>query len=64
MFHQLLTPVGDSLLLSFAVAAIPIIVVLIMLGVLKRPSRSFVSMNSFMVRGSEIVRVALSMAWI
>jgi len=38
MFHQLLTPVGDSLWLSFLVAAIPIIVVLVMLGVLQRPA--------------------------
>src|SRR4051812_30513152 len=38
MFHQLLTPVGDSLGLSFVVAAIPIVVVLVMLGVLKRPA--------------------------
>src|SRR5690606_9944901 len=38
MFHQLLTPVGDSLLLSFLVATIPIIVVLMMLGVLRRPA--------------------------
>lgn len=38
IFHQLLTPVGDSLLLSFLVATIPIIVVLVMLGVLRRPA--------------------------
>ncbi|HKY18969.1 MAG TPA: L-lactate permease [Rhizomicrobium sp.] len=38
MFHQLLTPVGDSLLLSFLVAAIPIVVVLLMLGVFQRPA--------------------------
>jgi hypothetical protein len=38
MFHQLLTPVGDSLALSFLVAAIPIFVVLLMLGILKRPA--------------------------
>ncbi len=38
MFQQLLTPVGDSLLLSFLVAALPIIVVLVMLGVLQRPA--------------------------
>ena len=38
MFNQLLTPVGGSLLLSFLVAAIPIIVVLVMLGVLQRPA--------------------------
>ena len=38
MFHQLLTPVGDSLGLSFLVAAIPVIVVLVMLGVLQRPA--------------------------
>jgi lactate permease len=38
MFHQLLTPVGDSLPLSFLVAALPIAVVLVMLGVLHRPA--------------------------
>jgi lactate permease len=38
MFNQLLTPVGDSLALSFLVAAIPIVVVLVMLGVLQRPA--------------------------
>jgi lactate permease len=38
LFHQLLTPIGDSLLLSFLVASIPIIVVLVMLGVLQRPA--------------------------
>jgi lactate permease len=38
MFHQLLTPVSGSLALSFAVAALPIAVVLVMLGVLKRPA--------------------------
>ena len=38
MFHQLLTPVGDSLPLSFLVAAVPIAVVLVLLGVLRRPA--------------------------
>ena len=38
MFHQMLTPMGDSLLLSFLVAALPIVVVLVMLGVLRRPA--------------------------
>jgi lactate permease len=38
MFHQLLTPVGDNLLLSFIVASAPIAVVLVMLGVLRRPA--------------------------
>ncbi len=38
MFHQLLTPVAGSLPLSFAVAALPIVVVLVMLGVLRRPA--------------------------
>ena len=38
MFHQLLTPVGGSLPLSFIVAAIPVAVVLVMLGVLRRPA--------------------------
>src|SRR5450432_663025 len=38
MFHQLLTPVGDSLLLSFLVAILPIATVLVLLGVLKRPA--------------------------
>lgn len=38
MFHQLLTPVAGSLVLSFLVAALPIAVVLVMLGVLRRPA--------------------------
>lgn len=38
MFHQLVTPVAGSLLGSFLVATIPIAVVLILLGVLRRPA--------------------------
>jgi len=38
MFHQLLTPIGDSLGLSFIVAALPIVAVLVLLGVLRRPA--------------------------
>ncbi|MEA3197206.1 MAG: lactate permease [Gammaproteobacteria bacterium] len=38
MFHQLLTPVGGSLLLSFLVAILPIATVLVLLGILKRPA--------------------------
>ncbi|AOK24892.1 MULTISPECIES: L-lactate permease [Burkholderia] len=38
VFAQPLTPVGDSLLLSFLVAVIPIAVALIALGVLRRPA--------------------------
>ena len=38
MFHQLLTPVAGSLLISFLVAVSPIAVVLVMLGVLRRPA--------------------------
>ena len=38
MFHQLLTPVGDSLALSFLVAILPIATVLILLGVFRRPA--------------------------
>ena len=38
MFHQLLTPVAGSLPLSFAVATLPIVTVLVMLGVLRRPA--------------------------
>src|ERR1700710_1485129 len=38
MFRQVLTPVGGSLALSFVVAALPIIVVLVMLGGLRRPA--------------------------
>ena len=38
MFKQLLTPVGDSLPLSFLVAALPILTVLVLLGVLRRPA--------------------------
>ena len=38
MFQQLLTPVSGNLALSFAVASLPIVVVLVMLGVLRRPA--------------------------
>jgi len=38
MFHQLLTPVGESLLLSFVVAAVPIATVLVLLGIVRRPA--------------------------
>src|SRR6195952_5901743 len=38
MFHQILRPVADSLPLSFLVAVLPIAVVLVMLGVLRRPA--------------------------
>jgi lactate permease len=38
MFKQPLTPVADSLPASFLVAAVPIIAVLIMMGVLRRPA--------------------------
>jgi lactate permease len=38
MFHQLLTPIGNSLFPSFIVAALPIIVVLILLGWARRPA--------------------------
>jgi lactate permease len=38
MFKQLLTPVADSLPLSFIVAALPVAVVLVMLGVMRRPA--------------------------
>jgi lactate permease len=38
MFRQLLTPVGDSLGLSFLVAVLPIVTVLVLLGLLRRPA--------------------------
>lgn len=38
MFQQLLTPVGGSLGLSFIVATLPIVAVLVLLGVLRRPA--------------------------
>src|ERR1700681_2832451 len=38
MFHQLLTPVDDSLGLSFLVAVLPVLTVLLLLGVLRRPA--------------------------
>jgi len=38
MFHQLLTPVGGSLALSFSVAALPVVAVVLLLGVLRRPA--------------------------
>jgi lactate permease len=38
MFQQLLTPVGDSLALSFLVAALPVAAVLVLLGIFRRPA--------------------------
>jgi lactate permease len=38
MFQQLLTPVADSLFLSFLVAALPIVTVLVLLGIVRRPA--------------------------
>ncbi len=38
MFHQLLTPIANSLPLSFLVAALPIGTVLVLLGVARRPA--------------------------
>ncbi|KND52704.1 L-lactate permease [Candidatus Burkholderia verschuerenii] len=38
MFHQLLTPIANSLALSFVVAALPIVLVLILLGWARRPA--------------------------
>jgi lactate permease len=38
MFQQLITPVGGSLGLSFLVAILPVVAVLILLGVLRRPA--------------------------
>src|SRR5579859_6298405 len=38
MFHQILAPVAGNLFLSFLVGLIPIAVVLVLLGVLRRPA--------------------------
>jgi len=38
MFQQLLAPVGDNLALSFAVAVLPIVAILVLLGLLRRPA--------------------------
>jgi lactate permease len=38
MFHQLLTPVGNSLGLSCLVASVPVLAVLLLLGVMRRPA--------------------------
>src|SRR5437588_9967147 len=38
MFHQLLYPVANNLFLSFLVCIIPILVVLILLGIVRRPA--------------------------
>jgi L-lactate transport len=38
MFHQILAPVADNLFLSFLVGLIPIAVVLILLGIVRRPA--------------------------
>ena len=38
MFRQLLTPVGDSLGPSFLIAILPVVAVLVLLGLLRRPA--------------------------
>ena len=38
MFHQLLTPVANSLVLSCLVALLPVAMVLLLLGILRRPA--------------------------
>jgi len=38
MFQQLLTPIGNSLGLSFLVAALPVLTVVLLLGILRRPA--------------------------
>src|SRR6185436_3079953 len=38
MFNQLVTPVSDSLPLSFLTAVVPIAVVLVLLGIVRRPA--------------------------
>ena len=38
MFHQLLTPIANALPPSFLVAALPVIVVLVLLGIFRRPA--------------------------
>lgn len=38
MFHQLLMPVGNSLALSFLLAALPVLVVVLLLGLFRRPA--------------------------
>ena len=38
MFQQVLTPVGESLGLSFLVAILPVMAVLVLLGVFRRPA--------------------------
>ncbi|HUO55267.1 MAG TPA: L-lactate permease [Rhodoblastus sp.] len=38
MFAQLLTPIGDSLAMSFVAATLPVVTVLVLLGVLRRPA--------------------------
>jgi lactate permease len=38
MFQQLLTPVGASLGLSFVVATLPVVTVLVLLGIVRRPA--------------------------
>jgi lactate permease len=47
MFQQLLTPIGGSLGLSFAVATLPIVTVLVMLGVLRQPALAVASSRVF-----------------
>jgi len=38
MFHQLLTPIGNALFPSFLVAILPVAIVLVLLGIFRRPA--------------------------
>jgi lactate permease len=64
MFHQLLTPVGNSLLLSFLVATLPIAVVLVLLGVARRPAwqASLAGLAVALVVATLVWRLPLSLA--
>ena len=64
MFKQLLTPVAGSLPLSFLVAVLPIAVVLVLLGVLRRPAwqASLAGLLTALVIAVAVWRFPLGMA--
>jgi len=65
MFQQLLTPVAGSLPLSFVVAALPIVVVLVLLGIKRRPAwqASLVGLAAAFLIATTVWRLPVGLAF-
>lgn len=64
MFHQLVVPVGGSLIASFLVGIVPIVVVLVLLGVVRRPAwqASTAGLIAALVLATTVWKLPLSLA--